>query len=91
MDSYTIGQNETGDVDILTYAFREGTYDQLIVSSRQIIEMFKDIHQYLPPFRMTISPHDVPNRLSDYGIKHAALEAAAIQTCELLLSNDNET
>ena len=82
-DSYTIGLNETGHVDLLTYAFNEGTYDQLIVGSRNIISMFKDIEQYLPPFRMTISPHDNPNRLSDYAIKQAALEAAASQTCGL--------
>jgi hypothetical protein len=77
-------------VDILTFAFAEGKYDQLIVGSRKIIEMFKDIEQYLPPFRMTISPHDNPTRLSDYNIRLAALEAAASQTCELFSSNDHE-
>jgi hypothetical protein len=82
-DSYTIGLNETGHVDILTYAFAEGKYNQLIVGTRKIIAMFRDIEQYLTPFRMTISPHDNPNRLSDYAIKQAALEAAASRTCQL--------
>ena len=82
-DSYTIGLNESGHVDVLTYAFDDGRYDQLIKGSKKIIAMFKDIEQYLPPFRMTISPHDSPNRMSDYAIKEAALEAAASQTCEL--------
>ena len=40
-DSYTTGLNESGHVDILTYAFGEGKYDQLIVGSRKIIAMFK--------------------------------------------------
>lgn len=85
-DSYTIGLNESGHVDVLAYAFKEGTYNQLIVGSRKIIAMFKDIEQYLPPFRMTISPHDNPNRLSDYAVKQAALEAAASHKCELFYS-----
>ena len=82
-DSYTIGKNETSDVDVLTYAFEEGRYNQLIKGSLKILGLFKDIQQHLPPFRMTISPHDSPNRLSDYGVKSAALEAAASKACEL--------
>lgn len=82
-DSYTIGLNETGHVDILTYSFGEGKYDHLIKSTGRVIAMFKDIEQYLTPFRMTLSPHDSPNRMSDYAIKKAALEAAASGTCEL--------
>jgi len=82
-DSYTIGKNETGQVEILTYAFAEGKYVQLIEGTRQILEMFEDIQEHLPPFRMTISPHDNPNRMSDYGVKTVALEAAASQTCQL--------
>ena len=31
---------------------------------------------------MTLSPHDGPNRLSDYGVKAAAREAADSDTCE---------
>lgn len=81
-DSYTIGKNETSDVGVLTYAFTEGRYNQLIASSGKVIDLFKDIQEYLPPFRMTISPHDAPNRLSDYAIKQAALEAAANRMCE---------
>ncbi|KAF8154717.1 glycosyl transferase family 90-domain-containing protein [Crassisporium funariophilum] len=79
-DSYTIGKNSTSEVEVVTYAFEEGRYNQLIVGSREIIRMFRQIQDYLPPFRMTISPHDGPNRLTDYGVQAAALEAAATQT-----------
>ncbi|KAF9561686.1 hypothetical protein CPC08DRAFT_742417 [Agrocybe pediades] len=78
IDSYTVGKNESGgDVDVLTYAFQEGRYDQLIVGSRDIVKLFRQIQDYLPPFRMTLSPHDGPNRLTDYGVMEATLKAAA--------------
>lgn len=80
-DSYTIGKNEEGEVEVLTYAFEEGRYNQLIAGSKAIINLFKPIQEYLPPFRMTLSPHDGPNRLSDYSVKAAAREAADSQTC----------
>jgi len=47
--------------------------NQLIKGSLNILELFKDIQQHLPPFRVTISPHDSPNRLSDYDIEQASL------------------
>lgn len=82
-DSYTVGKNETDDeVQVLTWAFEDGKYNQLIAGSREVIKLFKPIQELLPPFRMTLSPHDGPNRLSDYGVKSAVLEAAASQTCK---------
>jgi len=82
-DSYTVGKNESVlEVDVLTYAFENGRYDQLIVGSREIIKMFRVIQDDLPPFRMTISPHDGPNRHTDYKVKQAVLEAAAGETCK---------
>ena len=80
-DSYTVGKNESGVVDVLTYAFDDGRYDQLIVGSRKIVEMLREVQDYLPPFRMTISPHDGPNRLTDHGIKEALLGAVEGRTC----------
>lgn len=82
IDSYTIGKQDGSDVDVLTYAFTEGRYDQLIAGSKKIIALLKDIQHLLPDFRMTISPHDGPNFLSDWEIKRATLEAAAAKTCE---------
>lgn len=82
IDSYTIGKQDGSDVDVLTYAFTEGRYDQLIAGSKKIIALLSDIQHLLPDFRMTISPHDGPNFLSDWEIKRATLEAAAAKTCE---------
>lgn len=82
IDSYTIGKENTTVVSVLTYAFTEGRYDQLIVGSKEILALLNDIQHVLPDFRMTISPHDGPNRLSDWGVKQVTLEAAAAKTCE---------
>ncbi|KXN85629.1 Choline dehydrogenase, mitochondrial [Leucoagaricus sp. SymC.cos] len=79
-DTYTIGKEKGGHVDVLTYAFTEGKYDQLIAGSRKILELLREIDHLLPEFRMTISPHDGPNRLSDWDVKRATLEAAAART-----------
>lgn len=83
-DSYTIGKNDTEgvDVDVVTYAFEEGRYNQLIVGSRNIVKMYQQIQDELPPFRVTLSPHDGPNRLTDFNVKRATLEAAAGGTCK---------
>ncbi|PPQ65974.1 hypothetical protein CVT24_011191 [Panaeolus cyanescens] len=76
-DSYTIGKNESGDVvKLLTYAFREGAYEQLIVNTEGPVDLLNEVATYLPPFRMTLSPHDGPNLLSDYKVRSAALSAA---------------
>ncbi|KAF9531363.1 glycosyl transferase family 90-domain-containing protein [Crepidotus variabilis] len=81
IDSYTVGKNETeGNIGVLTYTFSEGRYDQLIVGSKEIIKLFQQIQDVLPLFRMTISPHDGPNRLTDHGIMQAVLKAAASGT-----------
>ncbi|KAF9481733.1 hypothetical protein BDN70DRAFT_830395 [Pholiota conissans] len=79
-DSYTIGKNETGEVEVVTYAFEEGRYDQLIVGSREIVRMLNQIQDILPPFRITLSPHDGPNRLTDHGIKQALMDAVEART-----------
>ena len=81
-DSYTLGKTKQNDpVSVLTYAFTEGRYDQLIHGSVDIVKLFREIQDFLPPFRATFTPHDGPNRLSDYGVKVAALEAAHSQSC----------
>lgn len=83
MDSYTLGKNESsGPVEVLTYAITEGRYKELIVGSKGILELFRMFEEHLPPFRMTMYPHDVPRRLSDYYVKEAVLEAANSKSCE---------
>lgn len=68
-------------IEVLTYAFEDGRYDQLIVGSRKIVEMLRHVQDYLPPFRMTLSPHDGPNRLTDHGVKEALLGAVEGRNC----------
>ncbi|KAJ2932199.1 hypothetical protein H1R20_g4882, partial [Candolleomyces eurysporus] len=79
-DSYTLGKNEKGEIAVLAWAFEDGRYDQYIRSSESVIALLREIEAWLPPFRATFSPHDGPNRMSDYAIKSAVLEAAASQT-----------
>ncbi|KAF9004583.1 glycosyl transferase family 90-domain-containing protein [Cyathus striatus] len=79
-DSYTLGKTAGSKISVVTYAFDEGRYDQLIVGSRGLIELLNEVNDYLPPFRATFSPHDGPNRLSDFAVKKAALNAASFET-----------
>ncbi|RDB16600.1 Beta-1,2-xylosyltransferase 1 [Hypsizygus marmoreus] len=79
-DSFTVGQTDSNGVGVVNYAFNEGTYKQLIKGSEKIVDLLKDVEEFLPSFRAVISPHDAPNRLSDYGVKSAALEAALSRT-----------
>lgn len=87
-DSYTIGKaTKNASVGILAYAFQDGRYDQLIAGSREILGFLKKIEHLLPEFRLTISPHDNPNRLSDWGVKQTLMEAAAAKTRGPSISN----
>ncbi|TFK31626.1 glycosyl transferase family 90-domain-containing protein [Crucibulum laeve] len=79
-DSYTLGKNSSGLVDVLTYSFEEGRYKQLIHGSERIIALLNEVHEDLPDFRATFSPHDGPNRHSDYEVKAACMEAAGSQS-----------
>lgn len=86
IDSYTIGKNVDGHIAVVNYAFEEGRYDQLIHGSGAIIDILADIEDYLPPFRAVLSPHDGPNRLSDYFVRTAALRAAHDGACKYFLN-----
>ncbi|ESK95111.1 glycosyltransferase family 90 protein [Moniliophthora roreri MCA 2997] len=77
-DSYTLGKvAEQGVITVLRTSFEEGR-DHLITGGENIIALLKDISKDLPPFRATFSPHDGPNRMSDYEVKDAALAAASV-------------
>ncbi|EEB89018.1 hypothetical protein MPER_12940 [Moniliophthora perniciosa FA553] len=76
-DSYTLGKvAEQGVITVLRTSFEEGR-DHLIRGGEDIVALLKDVSKDLPPFRATFSPHDGPNRLSDYEVKDAALVAAS--------------
>lgn len=89
VDSYTVGKTSGGAVAVVKYAFKEGKYDQLIKGSEKIIDLLRDVEDFLPPFRAVFSPHDGPNRLSDYGVKSAVLEAASSRTCECIAASSH--
>ncbi|KAL0579315.1 hypothetical protein V5O48_002713 [Marasmius crinis-equi] len=77
-DSYTIGKNETSGVAVVRTSFQEGRYAQLIKGTTAVVDLLKDIEEYLPTFRATFSPHDGPNRLSDFEVRDAAVQAASV-------------
>lgn len=60
-DTYTIGKNASGQIDVLTTSFHEGRYEQLIGNAKMILTVLRDIEHLLPDFRATFSPHDSPN------------------------------
>ncbi|KAJ7088684.1 glycosyl transferase family 90-domain-containing protein [Mycena epipterygia] len=82
VDSYTLGKTANSDVNVVNTSFAPGKYDQLIKGSEAIIDLLSDVEEFLPPFRAVFSPHDSPNRLSDYFVEHAARQAAAERRCK---------
>uniref|UniRef100_A0A8H7XUJ7 Glycosyl transferase CAP10 domain-containing protein n=1 Tax=Psilocybe cubensis TaxID=181762 RepID=A0A8H7XUJ7_PSICU len=78
--TYTIGKNETSQVEIVAHTFEEDQYPKLVNGTKDLMGLFRLFEDDLPPFRITMSPQDRPNLLSDYSIKAATLEAAASQT-----------
>ncbi|KAJ8518174.1 hypothetical protein ONZ45_g4698 [Pleurotus djamor] len=80
MDSYTFGKMDGGPVRVVKTAFQEGRYDQLIVGSVKILQLLEEVDDILPTFRATFSPHDGPNRLTDWGVQEATLRAAGQYT-----------
>ncbi|KAE9390089.1 hypothetical protein BT96DRAFT_1002581 [Gymnopus androsaceus JB14] len=79
-DSYTIGKNAQGKLDILGTSFNEGRYDDLIRHGQMIVELLKNIEDLLPSFRATFSPHDSPYLMTDYVVKSTLLEAASTKS-----------
>ncbi|KAF9255706.1 hypothetical protein L218DRAFT_950560 [Marasmius fiardii PR-910] len=76
-DSYTIG-NSDGVISVVAHAFEDGRYEQLIRGAEDTVELLKDIGKELPPFRINFTPHDSPNRLTDYEVQDALLTAAGV-------------
>ncbi|KIK57378.1 glycosyltransferase family 90 protein [Collybiopsis luxurians FD-317 M1] len=75
-DTYTLGKNSEGKIDVLRTSFREGLYDQLIVQARNMMGILRDVEDFLPSFRAVFTPHDGPNLVTDYVVKSTLLEAA---------------
>ena len=45
------------------------------------LELLNEVHEYIPAFRATISPHDSASLVADWQWRNAAVEAAAKGTC----------
>jgi hypothetical protein len=79
-DSFTIGRNAEGKLDIVRTTFLEGRYDQLIGSAKNILGYLQQIEPVLPAFRATFTPHDSPELMTDYVVKNTLLEAASTKS-----------
>lgn len=88
-DSFTIAKTEEFDSNIVTTAFSNPeTWEQraLLRGLEEILDLLAPVEDALPPYRAIFSPHDNPNLLSDYHVKKAALDAAAVGKCRFLSS-----
>ncbi|KAJ6618125.1 hypothetical protein B0H10DRAFT_1687422, partial [Mycena sp. CBHHK59/15] len=63
IDSYTLGKTATSGVSVVNTSFQQGRYDQLIKGSEAILDLLRDVEDFLPPFRAVFNPHDAPNRV----------------------------
>ncbi|CAK5262218.1 unnamed protein product [Mycena citricolor] len=77
-DSFTLGKTEQTDrVRVLNTSLTPSRYHELLKSSEGILDLLNDVAASLPPFRAVFSPHDGPNRMSDYRVLQTALKAAS--------------
>ena len=80
-DSYTLARTNGTRIGVVKYALPDEDYNRLIRNSEPVLDLFRDIEEFLPPLRAVFSPHDSPALLSDYGVKAAVLSAAQSETC----------
>ncbi|KAJ3809218.1 hypothetical protein F5876DRAFT_77973 [Lentinula aff. lateritia] len=76
LDTYTIGKNADGKLDILKTPSQEGSYAQLISIATRVLDILRDVEDDLPSFRATFTPNDVPNLMTDHAVKSTLLETA---------------
>jgi len=69
--------DQSSSVEVLDYRLPDDAAQRLVGSLGNVLRLFEDIEDFIPPFRAVFSPHDNPSMLSDYGVKSKALEAAA--------------
>lgn len=85
-DSFTLAKNASGHLDIVAFLFHsgesEGRNHYLLKSANLIVELMRGAQDFLPDnLRLVVNPHDGPNRLTDWNVKQAALEAASARIC----------
>lgn len=78
-DSFTIGKQAADDpITILDYSVRQGDDSRygLAHTVHLIIDLMREVEEYLPPFRAIFNPHDTPNLVTNYLLKQDALRMA---------------
>ena len=82
-DSFTLGKLRDEDViTVVNISLPEDRIsDYLAWGAKPQMDLLTEVHQFIPPFRATFSPHDNPNELGEWTWKNAALEAAKKGTC----------
>lgn len=85
-DTFTIAVNETHGPNLVHTAFSTEKWEErnLLRGLDEILDLLKPIEHMLPPFRAIFSPHDNPDRLSDYHVKRAFLDVARAGKCEYM-------
>ncbi|KAE9405338.1 hypothetical protein BT96DRAFT_852950 [Gymnopus androsaceus JB14] len=76
-DSYTLGKDAEGKLEVLRTTFREDAHPGVKKHPPMILEYLKNIEDVLPSFRATFTPHDGPDLLTDHMLKSVLLEAAS--------------
>ncbi|TRM65688.1 glycosyltransferase family 90 protein [Schizophyllum amplum] len=79
-DWYSIGRNEDGHVDVVATSFMDG-HDHLVANSIPVLTLLKQVEDYLPDnFTIMVSPHDSPQRSTDYNHRQTLRDAARHKT-----------
>lgn len=83
-DTFTLGKTDFGTLSVVNSSLSDDRRKKFLSAADGIMDILKDVEHLIPEFRAVFSPHDNPNRLSDYDIKSITLEAAAARTCKLI-------
>ena len=86
-DSYTIGKSAR-DAGMAIVALQLAPADAPnsprrahISQAKEIMDVLKEVQDWIPPFRAVFNPHDNPNLFTDWELKKQYLDAAKAKTC----------
>ncbi|GLB41254.1 putative glycosyltransferase family 90 protein [Lyophyllum shimeji] len=81
-DSWTIGKTADSPISLVnsTLPRKERGQHDLATGAYQVMDLLKDVEEFIPPFRAVFSPHDNPNLHTDFELKSEALKHAAAGT-----------
>lgn len=80
-DSFTLGKTDESIISVVNHTFTTPGHDVEYLGRAEIlIDLLEEVEHLLPAFRAVFSPHDNPNRLSDYAVKELVIQAAERKT-----------